>query len=264
MIGDILSLGLATTRTGATMPFAVHTPIEKRGRAFDPRRDHIHPAGSEDIVAAKSEPFEIVFNDGKRRRRLPAETPLDALRRPPLASRLKRQLIEVRNESGADAGWTRGACPIHLTVRFGIGPLSKLVLSAQLHCLDDVGTMPASLADLFVNRDCRLTLMSHSNLRDPRDHIRRALFLLGLEGVPVLRRVKTHGLKMGESLSIRLTSGRGFVEYGNAMHEMENAIDVARLYLEFDFVGAVLAYTLMGRFESPSQRSGSLPSSIVL
>jgi len=66
------------------------------------------------------------------------------------------------------------------------------------------------------------------------------MFLLGLEGVRALAPIAEHGMRRGDSLRFRLTNGRGHVIMGGAEAEVRDAVSVARAYLEYDFVGAIL------------------------
>jgi hypothetical protein len=62
--------------------------------------------------------------------------------------------------------------------------------------------------------------------------------------VPALARVASEGLRRGDALRFRLSDGRGTVSLGGASADVPRALDVARAYLEFDFIGAILAREL--------------------
>ena len=71
--------------------------------------------------------------------------------------------------------------------------------------------------------------------------IQRDLFLFGLEEIPLLARVRDHGLDEGETLRFRFDPAGGSVGLGDSTMHLPNAADVARDYLECHLLGGLLA-----------------------
>ena len=69
----------------------------------------------------------------------------------------------------------------------------------------------------------------------------RAFFLFGIEGLPALEKVARRGLLHGESLVVGFRGGKGYIGVNEARSEIPSSSDVARAYLEFHFVGGVVA-----------------------
>ncbi len=64
-----------------------------------------------------------------------------------------------------------------------------------------------------------------------------------------------HGLPPGEALAIGFRNGHGFVQLGGDRAEIANAADTARAYLEFHFIGGIVARqvaTLPQRLAAPT------------
>ena len=60
-------------------------------------------------------------------------------------------------------------------------------------------------------------------------------------GKRILKPLKRRGLLHGQSLIVGLSNGRGYVEFGDERAEISNPADVVRAYMEFHFVGGILA-----------------------
>ena len=63
--------------------------------------------------------------------------------------------------------------------------------------------------------------------------------MLGLDRLPVVAAGMQRGLKKGETLTFAFHGGQGTVTWGNS-EPLPDALDVARAFLEFNFLGAVL------------------------
>jgi hypothetical protein len=75
-----------------------------------------------------------------------------------------------------------------------------------------------------------------------QETLRRDLFLLGLDQIPLVADGIAHGgLKKGESLAFTFRAGRGRVAWGDKEADLPAPLDVARAFFEFNFLGAVLA-----------------------
>jgi hypothetical protein len=75
----------------------------------------------------------------------------------------------------------------------------------------------------------------------PKWYFERELFLFGIEGLDAVQEISKRGLLRGETLVVGIRDGKGFVSVGNERSEIPNPAEVARAYLEFHFVGGVVA-----------------------
>ena len=75
----------------------------------------------------------------------------------------------------------------------------------------------------------------------PKWEFERNFFLFGVERVAALERIARRGLLRGESLVVGFRGGKGYIGVNEAVSEIPNPADVARAYLEFHFVGGVVA-----------------------
>jgi hypothetical protein len=224
LLGDLLFVGRGWTADGREVPIGLHTRFDKLG-AEVVARPHLHPTVADRLVDVRLEPL-VVEVDG-REVLTPALVRRVALH-PPLADWLGRALITIRRNASLAAA--------DLSVGVGVGPLWRPLVRAELH-----GSASGSLADLLQRGDWLLRWTALSRARDLREHVGRAVFLLGLDELPALRRVAADGLRKGESLVFRMEGGAGLVELDGTAVPLPDALDLARAYLEYDFLGAVLA-----------------------
>ncbi|MBI3558226.1 MAG: hypothetical protein HY074_18320 [Deltaproteobacteria bacterium] len=246
LVGDILLLGTGQTQAGETVPLAFHTRFEKKGTRFD-ARPHLHPSVHAKLITATCEPVTVVLDNGKTELvALDQARLLKAWKYPPLASRLGRALIEVRDlrEGGNSEPL------VDLRVSLGLGRLSKHAVRIQLF-----GPRGCTL---FGAGTWELRLEALMNLPSAREHVRRALFLLGLEQGPLVSKLADRGLKKGEVLAFRLAQDAGEIRIGTESQPVSQSADVARAYLEFDFVGAVLGQQLRTQLTRPAERAKPL------
>ena len=79
-------------------------------------------------------------------------------------------------------------------------------------------------------------------LVEKQETLRRDLFLLGLDQVPVVAAgIAAGGLKKGETLAFTMRGGKGSVSWGDRRDDLAAPLDVARAFFEFNFLGALLA-----------------------
>ncbi len=248
LIGDVILLGAGRTRDGATVPIACHARFEKAGARIG-ARPHLHPSCDAALVQAVFDPVTIIADNGERTVQLLDRTALDAVwRRPPLASRLGRALIQVGDAEPREA-------LIDLVVSMGLGRWRKPAMRVQLVALDGVPRGPVELEDLFSRGAWELRVAPLLRLPAAEAHLERALFLLGLEQSAVMRAVSTRGLAAGDTLGFRFCGSRGLLRLSTAgkvaiEEEVERPADVARAYLEYDFAGAILASQLRARLRA--------------
>jgi hypothetical protein len=246
LVGDLLFLGTGATADGRKLPIGVHLKIEKGAGA--PRGHvHLHTSAREPLVSAELDPFEVTISDGTESTvALTPASALEAVRQPTLAARLANALVEVKDNL-AGVTQTRaqpGFRASDLSIGLGLGALSKMVLRTTL-VLPDGAKEPTTVAELFARGTWELRLTSLSN-HLPKDVVARDLFLVGLDGVALLDGVRKAGLKKGETLTFRMQGGKGTLSVGGASVELPSAVDVARAFLEFSFIGAILARQAAG------------------
>ncbi len=242
-------LALGTTASGREVPLAFHLRFDtRRGRFFC--RPHLHPTSDEPLRAVRCEPWRVVLSNGERQHQVLDEAALErAWRRPPLASRLGRALLSVQEVVEDEA-------LVHVRIGIGKGALQSPVVRARLVLLGTARDA-TPLPDLLASAAWKLELTSLSTQRSVREHVARAVFLLGLEESDLLRRVRRQGLERGETLTICFEAGRGWVEIDGRREELPRPLEVARDYLEMDFVGAILMQRALERLAGVS-RAGAI------
>jgi hypothetical protein len=239
LVGDLIMLGEGRTHDGRHLPLAFHTRFEKKGNAWD-ARPHLHPTSAARLVSVVVEPLTVLLDDGRRENVVLDEDVVRAAwRDPPLASRLGRALIAIREAPESRPG------RLVLDVTIGVGPFAKRAVRVSL----EGGRGARSLSDVLQSERAVLRVQASMNLPAAREHVRRALFLLGLDGEPALSALSERGLARGEALEFALHGAEGTLSYGGRAIAIPRAPDVARAYLELDFAGAILAQELRRRLE---------------
>ncbi len=244
-VGEFLFLGTGVTEAGTQAPFAIHLKIAKHRAEFD-AQTHIHPTVREKLVSADFEPFEVVVSSGRTEETvLTRESALKSVREPRLTARLANIFLEVKdNLEGVKQDASKPEFRLaDISVGLGEGRFSKMVLRAQLVSLDRANRpliLRRSLPEMFRAGAWELRLTALSSLL-PKEDFARDLFLIGLDRLPLLEGVMRNGLKKGETLGFRLRDGKGTIRLGNNSQEIPDAAGVSRAYLEFNFLGAILA-----------------------
>ena len=237
LVGDLLVLGEGRTAAGDSAPFAVHTRFDKRRTTFK-ARPHLHPSVREPLAAVEAlADWELSLDNGLREERvLDRERAVRAALRPPLADRIGRALLSVEERAGPGAAFR---------VFVGIGPLRRAVLDATLRGPDGV--------DPLEGGRWQLSLEVLSRLASPNEHVRRGLFLFGLEGIPGLSE-RFERLGPGWSLSVDHGPDGGTLRSGGVVAPTPPGL--AEAFFAFDFLGGILRQRLL---------QGALrPGSIVL
>jgi len=241
LVGDLLLLGRGETRDGRVVPLAVHTRFDKSGNVFR-ARPHLHPSVAAPLISGEVPPVELELSNGATRHRvLTPEVAQDAIRSPPLTEWLGRALLSIRAADSREPGTAAD-----LTVRVGVGPFSRALLRARVRA--EGGT---SLRDLLASGAWELELTALASFRSLADHLARAMFLLGLDACPLTAAIAARGLAKGEQLSFAYQSGRGEVRLAGRSAEVPDPLAIARDYLEYDFLGAVLAEELARQLAGP-------------
>jgi len=245
MAAELLTLANATTDKGETAPVAVHLHLNKRGNRFE-AVTHLHPTVRDKMVAADLEPFEVVAANGTTQEVvLNRDSALKAIRDPDLAFRLAKILVEVRdNLVGVKQDALRPEFRLaDISVGLGTGRLAKMIMRAQLVSLDGANRpiiVARSIPEMFRRGSWELRLTALSSLV-PKDEIQRDLFVMGLDRMPLFQGVMKNGLKKGETMRFRLINGEGTAGVGSQTASMPRAVDVSRDYMEFHWLGVILA-----------------------
>ncbi|RMG16758.1 MAG: hypothetical protein D6731_05530 [Planctomycetota bacterium] len=247
-IACVLLLGEGTTSAGQTVPVGVHLNVSKEGAEFVTSL-HAHVAVREGVRTALLLPCQVVLDDGARRR--VALTLTDALRvlREPFSDSFLATIIGlegVDHLAGRSVDLARpGARLADGSVKLGHGPLATKVLRATFVALDGAQPLPPGRpwATIFARGGYELRLQATSSLL-PSGPWKRNIFLLGLEEVPILASVRREGLADGQTLAFTFREGRGAVRLDDRSWPVPGAAEVVRRYLEFDFIGAIVAHQL--------------------
>ena len=224
LFGDLIVLGHGHTRDGQVVPVAMHTRFDKSGTSVR-ARPHLHPTVAGTFASLELEPLEVVIDD---RVVLTPELGRRVASRPPRSEWLGRALFSIRSNPTRDA-------IVDLTVGLGVGRLSVPLVRAELF------GRRQPLTDLLHTADWHLQFTVLTRLRDLCEHVGRAVFLLGLDRVPRLRRIAAGQLRRCETLTFRMHAGSGTVEVGGESAIVPDVAAVARAYLEYDILGAVVA-----------------------
>ncbi|MHB1843333.1 MAG: hypothetical protein ACYCWW_00680 [Deltaproteobacteria bacterium] len=244
VVGDLLFMGTATTASGAKVPMGFHLKLHQ-GRSGIRAHLHAHPVVRDDIVGVDLEDYEVVAADGKRKTTVfNREEALKTARDPDLATRLASAFVTVDdNLIGTNRNRSQPGFKLaDISIGIGRPGLSKKVLQAQISSLDGApGTGPSNVSELFKSGAWEIRLTSLSHLL-PKDILKRELFLYGLDGIPGIAEVQRNGLTKGESLAITFQQGRGTLTIGAATRPLPEALEVARAFLEFSFIGAILEH----------------------
>lgn len=245
VIADLMFLGEATTQDGRHVPLGVHLKLEKKKNTVDVDL-HPHWTARTALHDPELEPFDILVSDGKTERTVVTR---DELLRTAVENKIKYRIensvIEVRDNLEGQPrprSLAAGSALADLSLGFGSKHLNKMLLRAELRSIDQSNTALAGkpVVSLLTRGAWELRLTSLSSLLS-QETLRRDLFLLGLDGLPVVTVGLKHGLAKGESLAFQFRAGHGRVMWGAASQDFDGALDVARAFLELNFLGALLA-----------------------
>lgn len=245
LVADLAFLADARTARGEHSPMLIHLEIFRTSDRI--RLDlHRHPRTRDAIVDAELEPFTVVLelDGGAPRTLLDRDIALALIRRPSLKQRALEALVAIDDHlEGARQDLDRpGFAIADLALGVGIGPLSKKVVRARLISLRPIAALSGSrtAGELFQRGawELELTALSAKHLAEPLKH---DLVLFGIDRVPLLAPVRAHGLRQGQRLAFRFEGGTGEIVLDDVSAPLEGAPDVARAYLEFHMLGAVLA-----------------------
>ncbi len=245
LVGDLLFLGTGFTAAGTSAPVGVHLKLEKKGNRFIASA-HAHPTVREKMVRAEFEPFSVLVSDGQSETLvLTKEEALKTIAEPSIGLRLASKLIEAWDnlEGVAQDPSQPGYVLVDVSFGLGIGGLSKKLLRIQIVSLLG-GNFPliakGVLGDMLRQGSWELRLRALSGLDG--EHFARDLFLIGIDGLPLLQALSRDGMEKDDMLTIRLRNGHGTVFLGKNGQPLPSAPLVARNYLEFNALGAIIAH----------------------
>ncbi len=243
IIADLTFLGTARAEDGTRVPLAVHLKVEKKKTKISIDL-HPHWTVRGKLTAAELEPFEVAYSDATTEKVIASgDDLLRVATETRISYTLAGALIEVQdNLEGRAPSLAPGTALTDLSVGIGSKHLSTMFVRAELRSLDAgnaalAGQPPATL---LTHGAWQLRLTSLSRLL-PKEKLRRDLFLLGLDQLPTVAAGLARGLKKGETLAFTFRAGKGRVSWGDKEEELPAPLDVARAFLEFNFLGAMLA-----------------------
>jgi hypothetical protein len=245
VIVDLTFLGNAATEDGKRVPLGVHVKLEKKKQKVEPDV-HPHWTVRGALHAPELEALDIVLSDGQTERTLVTRADLlRAATENKIIYRLEGSLIEVQDNlegKPLPRSLAAGASVADISLGIGSKHINKMLLRADLRSIDDANAALAGkpVTELLAKGGWELRLTALSSLLS-QETLRRDLFLLGLDQLPVVAAGMKRGLKKGETLTFQFHAGRGRVSWGAEGQDFDGALDVARAFLEFNFLGAVLA-----------------------
>jgi hypothetical protein len=235
-------LAQARTQAGETVPAGVHVKLEKQGDEVEVDL-HPHWTVRDKLVTAALETFDIVQAQRQGDKILVragdlAKASVDSK----IIYQMAGQILEIKDNRARAGAPTlaKGTTLADLSLGFGNRVLSKMLVRMQVVSTDDANKAlrGSTLVDLLAKGAWELRLTAQSSLLS-QDTLRRDLFMLGLDRLPVVAAGMQRGLRKGETLSFSFHGGQGTVTWGKS-EPLPDALDVARAFMEFNFLGAVL------------------------
>jgi hypothetical protein len=245
LVGCLLLMGRGTTDSGREVPVAVHLKIHKTANSFTARL-HPHPTVRDKVVSAVFAPYEVVLANGKSQKTaLTLEDMIEAVRDPALSARLANIFVQVTDhlEGASLTPETPGSPLVDLSI--GVGSEKLNMKLARVRLVSGGAENAAlirrgSLAAMLEQGEWEFRVDSLSPYV-PKWQFDRDFFLFGIEGLPAIEKIASRGLLRGETLTVGFRDGRGYIGVNEVRSEIPNAAAVARAYLEFHFVGGVVA-----------------------
>jgi hypothetical protein len=245
LVGCLLLMGRGTTDAGREVPVAVHLKIHKTANSFNAKL-HPHPTVRDKIVSAVFAPYEVVLANGKSQKTaLTLEGMIEAVRDPALSARLANIFVQVTDhlEGVRLTPETPGSPLVDLSIGFGGEKLNMKLVRIRLvsgSAENAALIRRGSLAAMLERGEWEFQVDSLSPYV-PKWQFDRDFFLFGIEGLPAIEKIASRGLLRGETLVVGFRDGKGYIGVKDARSEIPNPAAVARAYLEFHFVGGVVA-----------------------
>lgn len=244
IIADLLFMGHGTTEKGRRVPVGVHLKLEKDGTDTDVKL-HSHVTERGDIKGSVIDPYTVVYSDGVRQTTvMTPKQAREAVEDPSTADEISRALLKFKNFVAGIPSDTRkpGYKLADIALGLGRGPVRKYVLRAEIVSLDGRNApliAKRDLAAMLSQGAWQLRLTALSSLL-PDDAFKRDLKLLGIDGMPLLAPIRANGLEKNKTLIFEMRAGTGSVIFDGTRAPLPGAVDVARAWLEFNFLGLIL------------------------
>lgn len=245
LVGCILLMGRGTTESGLSVPTAVHLKIHKTLDRFRTSL-HPHPTVREKLVSAQFEPFEVVLANGSGEEiALTPEQAVQAVRDPELTARLAKLFMQVTDhlEGQVVEIQREGAALVDLSLGFGSEEHNMKLARVRLLSNDPANAelIRSGSVEAMLERGAWEFQVDSRTPYIPKWQFDRDFFLFGLEGLSAIDKISKRGLLRGETLVVGIRDGEGYIGVGDQRSEIPNPDEVARAYLEFHFVGGVIA-----------------------
>jgi hypothetical protein len=256
LVACLLLLGEGVTESGQEVPVAVHLKIKKSLDHFTTSL-HPHPTVRDLIVRATFEPFEVVLRAGETETiALTPEQAVEAVRDPVLTARIANQFMQVTDhlESKTVDPALPDAALVDLSFGFGSEKLNMKLARVRLVSKSSKNAAlirGGSVGHMLEKGDWEFRVDSLSPYI-PKWYFERDFFLFGIEDLSAIEQIAKRGLLRGETLIVGYRNGEGYIGVGDRRSKIPDPADVARSYLEFHFVGGVVARQLAelpGRLE---------------
>ncbi|MEO4048716.1 hypothetical protein AAFN46_16685 [Pseudomonas sp. CAU 1711] len=232
LIGDVLLHGRAKAADGRVVPVSLHLLVSKNGQEWR-SSVHAHAPVAGDLAEVKLDAYRIEAEAGGRRQvLLTHEQALQTLASPSTAAKLAKQFVQVRDNrvEAAKAEYS------DITIALGLGKAALPAVRASLH-------VPGGHADLvkaLQGGDWTLELQALRS-RLPLSVIRRDLFLFGMEGVELLRPLRSEGFAKHDKLLLGARDGKGYLGFRGQRIDYPQAAAAAQAFLQDSFIGLVLS-----------------------
>ncbi len=245
LVGCLLLMGRGTTESGRSVPAAVHLKIHKTRNRFSVSL-HPHPTVRDKLVSAEFEPFDVVLANGTTETTvLTHAQAVEAVRDPELSARLASILMQVTDHlKGQKLEFDRKGAPlVDLSLGFGSEQHNLKLARVRLRSNDPANAelIRAGSVEAMLERGDWEFQVDSLTPYVPKWYFERDFFLFGLEGVSAIQEISKRGLLKGEILVVGIRDGSGYIAVGERRSEIANPAEVARAYLEFHFVGGVVA-----------------------
>ena len=245
LVACLLLMGRGTTESGRSVPAAVHLKIHKTHNRFVTSL-HPHPTVRDKLASAEFEPFDVVLANGKTEVNvLTNALAVEAVRDPQLSARLANLFMQVTDQlEGQQLETDRKGAPL-VDLLFGFGGEQANLKLARVRLLSNDPAngelIRAGSAEAMLERGNWEFQIDSLTPYIPRWQFQRDFFLFGLEGLGAIEKISKRGLLKGEKLVVGIRDGTGYISVGDERSEIANPAEVARSYLEFHFVGGVVA-----------------------
>lgn len=244
---DFVWLAEGLDAEGRATPFTIHAEITKLGTAFA-IDIHTHEPARLPRARVVYEPFEIVAVGGGQRVVLVDGARLAAVAsKNPFGRRLAQALTATRDHlSGvAQDPATPGYRIADRSIGIGIGALGRGMWLVRASITSLVASNAplirrGVLAEMLREGSWELSIEALSERWLPAI-VQRELVLLGVPDLPVLAAVRRGELRAHQTLGFRTVAGHGEFRLDEARAPLPGALDIARAYIEFHMLGALIA-----------------------